>query len=332
MVVDLMGLSHMANVKPIYKFVKMASATAKNVCNFYGTDRCAAQVAGRRPPTDQVQNLNWLNFNGIDLLSTGYGDDVDIKVDSPEDALIFYLPISGNMEIRQKRGHSVDASGPVAVAGLDCRSVGLASRRRHIRIGLARRNLMARLDSAGLAHDHQSLRFAERLNVGELAGVLSTLALSSFASFTADRDVNTERLAALGSTIESAVLNLWPNSVLDRLASMERAIYPRQVKLAMDFIAADPFRTIAVADIARHCGVSVRSLQYGFSNFASCSIREFILRERLRALEKARFDPCYLDALLAKVGLRQLESLNRRHERSCGRPLIPWQQLGECAG
>jgi AraC-like DNA-binding protein len=182
---------------------------------------------------------------------------------------------------------------------------------------------MARLRLEGGASSRTPLKFQQSLEVGHhLSRGLAGLVLASFSAVSDIHTVPEVRLPALGGMIESALLHLWPNSFTDVLKSRQRIIFPKQVKLAMDLIAMDPFRAFIVSDIARECGVSIRTLQYGFRNFASCTIREFVLQQRIEHVARAQHDPEHLASLKATVGLRLLRKLNRLHERSHGRPLI----------
>ncbi len=280
----------------------------------------------------EIQDLICLKFDGFDYLQADYTRQVDIRIDTPEDTLVFYLPLRGNMEIGQKHGRIVTGTGPTAVAARDCRVVRFTPQRRHIRIALARRNLMARLHSIRSVANHAPLAFHQSPGANHLPRVLGSLVLTSFAAVSGSNGASEERLSALGGIIESAVLYLWPNNYIDNIRSQSHAILPRQVKRAMDLIAADPFRPLAIVDIARECGVSIRTLQHGFRTFASCTPREFVLRERMQHLERCGRDQADLGKLKARVGWDLLRSLNRQHEKMHGRLLVEWFHLTPGAG
>lgn len=306
-----------------YSFLDVSTTTASRLCSLFGVNRCSASTG----VADEVRQLTRLTFGGFDFLSTAYGQKVQIKLVNPDDVMIFYLPLNGGMEVYQKYGHVLDGAGPIAVSELDCRGAGFASQRRHIRISVTRKSLMERLQSYGHKMPLSSLKFREQPGIVNLSHVLSRLVLASFATASNNLKAPEEKLFAFGGLIENALLELWPNNFTDVINARERIVLPRQVRRAMDLIAADPFRSFAVTDIARECGVSIRTLQYGFRNFASMSIREFVVQQRCDQLARAHNDPILLARLQSQVGLSPLRKLNRFHEKTNGRPLVAWSHL-----
>lgn len=306
-----------------YSFLNFYSTTANNLCSLFGFDRCRASEG----VADEVRQLTRLTFGGFDFLSTAYGQKVQIKLVNPDDVMIFYLPLNGGMEVCQKYGHVLDGAGPVAVSELDCRGAGFASHRRHIRISVTRKSLVERLQSYGHRMSLGPLKFREQPGIANLSHVLGRLVLESFATASNSLNDYEDKLFALGGLIENTILELWPNSFSDAINARERIVLPRQVRRAMDLIAADPFRSFAVTDIARECGVSIRTLQYGFRNFAFMSIREFVLQQRCEQMARAHNDPILLARLQSQAGLSLLRKLNRFHEKTNGRPLVAWSHL-----
>jgi AraC-like DNA-binding protein len=310
-----------------YSFRKCGSITISELLNLYLSTRCIASIGEKQSEVAEIKDLVWLSFDGFDYLQADYLQQVDFNVDRSEDAFVFYLPLRGGMEIDQKYGRVVAGTGPTAVLASDCRRVRFTPRRRHIRISLARTNLMARLQSQGNVVIHAPLAFEQSPGVNHLSGVLGSMVLASFAAVSGNRGAFEERLSAFGSMIESAVLYLWPNNYSEIVNPQKRAALPRQVKLAMDLIAADPFRSFSIVDLSRECGVSVRTLQYGFRTFASCTPREFLLRQRMQHLEQCTRDQDLLAKLKKRVGSDLLRNLNRQYECVHGRPLVEWAYL-----
>jgi AraC-like DNA-binding protein len=186
---------------------------------------------------------------------------------------------------------------------------------------------MARLQANGSVAIHAPLAFDQSPEVNHLSRVLCSMVHASFAAVSGDNGAFEERLSALGGMIESAVLYLWPNNYAEIVNSRKRAVLPRQVKLAMDLFAMDPFRPFSIVDISRECGVSIRALQYGFRTFASCTPREFVLRQRMQHLEQCARDQDLLAKLKRRVGLALLRKLNRQYESIHGMPLVEWVHL-----
>lgn len=310
-----------------YSFISLQSATVSDLCRLDHFKRCSCSVVGGNTESPEVKDFIWLDFDGFEYLQAEYLQQVDLGFDRPEDAFVFYLPLRGGMEIDQKYGRVVGGTGPTAVMAQDCRRIRFTPLRRHIRISIARRKLMARLQVQGGGAIHTPLAFDQSPAVNHLSRVLGSMVFASFAAVSGNNGAFEERLSALGGMIEAAVLHLWPHNYAELVKSQNRTILPRQVKLAMDLIAADPFRPFAILDLARECGVSIRTLQYGFRAFASCTPREFVLQQRIQHLEQCARDQDHLAKLKTRVGLDRLRHLNRQHEKMHGRPLVEWSCL-----
>ena len=74
------------------------------------------------------------------------------------------------------------------------------------------------------------------------------------------------------------------------LEVVERAV-PQQVRRAIDFMQANMHDPITVADIAAAAGVSVRSLQWGFSQYCSSSPSAYLRQIRLEAVHRELIHP-----------------------------------------
>ncbi|WP_296099536.1 AraC family transcriptional regulator [uncultured Agrobacterium sp.] len=310
-----------------YSFISLQSAMVSDLCQLDDFKRCNCSVFAGDTASSEVKDFIWLDFDGLEYLQADYLQHVDLGFDRPEDAFVFYLPLRGGMEIDQKYGRVVAGTGPTAVTAQDCRRIRFTPLRRHIRISIARKKLMAHLKLKGGGAIHTPLAFEQSPTVNHLSHVLGSMVFASFAAVSGNNGAFEERLSALGGMIEAAVLYLWPHNYAELVKSQNHTILPMSVKLAMDIIAADPFRPLAILDLARECGVSIRTLQYGFKAFASCTPREFVLQRRMQQLKQCASDQDDLAKLKTRVGLDRLRYLNQRYENMNGRPLVEWSCL-----
>jgi AraC-like DNA-binding protein len=85
----------------------------------------------------------------------------------------------------------------------------------------------------------------------------------------------------LWSFVLTGVLLATDHQYRAELAGTATPSRPRHVKLAIDYIEADPGRAMTVHDIARSAGVSVRSLQDGFQRYTGMSPMTYLRRLRL---------------------------------------------------
>jgi AraC-like DNA-binding protein len=88
-------------------------------------------------------------------------------------------------------------------------------------------------------------------------------------------------MAALESMVLSTLLLAHPNSYREELLRPRRALAPRHVRLAEQFIHASLDQHLRTEDVARHAGVSVRALFNGFRVFRQTTPAAYIRHVRL---------------------------------------------------
>jgi AraC-like DNA-binding protein len=276
----------------------------------------------------ELGKITRLTFLGFDFLEVEFKKNVEVQMQDPEDGIIFKLPRKGAVEVGLTRGQSISGTGPLALTAIDARTASYSANRQHLRFKIARQHLLRSLPERLASVGSGQLKFHQKPNVDFLSRALTYLIETSFDTARTNQEATQLKLLAIGDTVTSTLLDFWPNNFSDQLRDEERRVVPRQVKLAMDIIDADPFEIYSLHEIARCCGVSVRALQYGFRNFTSRSVREYIFKRRVKRLRDAAFNPAIIEALKAKIGVSVLRNTNRLQEKFTGTPALPWDMLG----
>lgn len=307
-----------------YRFIEKMSLTGSAICELYGSASVSLKSNHFYRARHPLATFKRLSFSGFDYTSSAYAENVSYLVDEPRDSLIFHIPESGGLEIGLTRGQSISSLGPLAFPTPACRAASFGAHRREHRIAIDREHFLNLTPESVAVKAIGPLKFQQVPDIGNLADVLKSLIQTSYRTFSSEEVAMDLKLHAMGDMICSALLNFWPNSFSDALNTEERRIVPRQVKLAMDLIEADPFAFYPVHEIAQRCGVSVRALQYGFKNFVSCSIRDFIFERRVKQIREAAVDPANMIILKDKVGINLLRSINTLQEKYTGMPAAPW--------
>lgn len=83
-----------------------------------------------------------------------------------------------------------------------------------------------------------------------------------------------------------SLLDLFAHNFTSQLSGQESAL-PHYVKTAKEYIDHHLTQPITLIELAGVAKVSVRSLQYAFKQFLHISPKEYVLRERMRAIHRA---------------------------------------------
>ena len=108
----------------------------------------------------------------------------------------------------------------------------------------------------------------------------------------------------LWSCVLTGVLLATDHQYRAELAGSAPPSRPRHVKLAIDYIEADPGRAITVRDLARTAGVSVRSLQEGFQRHTGMSPMTYLRRLRLAKAHEDLRNPDSVGRTVTEVAHR----------------------------
>ncbi len=85
----------------------------------------------------------------------------------------------------------------------------------------------------------------------------------------------------LEALLAEALLLGHPNTLSETLAAETKAPSSARVRRAMDYLLAHLPESFSMAEVARHCGVSLRSLQIGFRRETGRTLSEWLREQRL---------------------------------------------------
>ncbi len=152
------------------------------------------------------------------------------------------------------------------------------------------------------------------------------------AHLVADLPHATTVLRQLEHLLVNSLLYLQPHNYSDQLLKRERCIVPRHVKRAENYIADHYNESISIEDLAKHCGVSLRTLYRGFQEFRHLSPMQHLKTTRLdrvnRLLRAA--DPSdSVTRIALDAGFRQLGRFAVEYRRRFGE--CPSATLRNCS-
>lgn len=227
--------------------------------------------------------------DGVSFRHMSYRGDFRVQIPALDDEITFVLPTAGRIVF--------DLSSPA----LGVPSVGLAVEKREVRsvhfldghgqYGLSvRRGLFAERLAALLGKPAiQPVRFAPSvdLQLPAFSGLQALLRFATGAEL--DNLINCSALlpTRLQEMLVDALLEVWPHNYTAPLKRPAPAIAPRHVKLAMDYIQAQPEALLSGSELAALSHVSLRALQDGFRRFAGTSIVAYQRQVRLQRAYQA---------------------------------------------
>ncbi|NYI77579.1 helix-turn-helix domain-containing protein [Nocardioides panzhihuensis] len=220
--------------------------------------------------------------SAVGLSRLRYGADVTISGVAPEqDEFIVVLPVAGRA--RFDYGRTTAALGPGAMSvvspyrpftleiGRDFDQVLVRLERRQVESAAA-----ALIGAAKATPVHFELTTAQ-VSPG-LVGLIDAA-----ARLAADPHVvRRTRLAVQVETlIVDALLLGYPSNLSGKLAGAAKSPSAERVSRAMDYMLANLADQPLLSDVARHCGVTLRSLQLGFRREVGMSPGEWLRNQRL---------------------------------------------------
>lgn len=236
-----------------------------------------------------VEDLHF-SVGEFDIWSGRCRSGMEVSFTEPPDAFAIYLPSSGAMELASGNKSLASTSKSILAADLArCERLKLHQERSHIGIAFSRaamkRELSALLDGPAV-HD---LDISLEIPPGQAAhDRLAELGRFLWKNLQQDGDdaLSLRSTEYLFRTIMIALLENVPHRYSGVLERPVIAAVPRQVKRAIDYMAANLSRPLDVDDIAREAGVSVRALQVAFQQFKGMTPLEFLRLLRLQAVRE----------------------------------------------
>ncbi|KGE00325.1 AraC family transcriptional regulator [Achromobacter sp. RTa] len=245
-------------------------------------------------------------FGNAALFDLHYGAEVEIDAGDIANYYLIRITLQGSGLITLGRRSASMNAGSLTISSPSERSV--------IRIGRDCRNLILRIDRLALERHLQRLleRPVKQALVFDLqaqadaagpAAVRETLDYLCRLYRHPAIDGVTQTLAdGFSDYLLTLLLTQLPHNYSDALLADRRQPLPLHVRRARDYIESHLDETISLADLAEHCGVSVRTLQNGFTQFLKQSPSDYVRNQRLAlvhaALEQARAGDSVTDILL----------------------------------
>ncbi|MDR7313622.1 AraC-like DNA-binding protein [Nocardioides luteus] len=220
--------------------------------------------------------------SGVGLSRLHYGADVTISGVAPEqDEFIVVLPVAGRARFDYGQATAVLGPGTMSVVSpyqpftleidRDFDQVLVRLDRRRVESTAA-----ALTGASGAAPVHFELESA-RISPG-LVGLIDAAAHVAADPHVAQRNRLVRQVETL--VIEALLLG-YPSNLSGRLAGAATSPSAERVHRAMDYMLVNLADQISLSDVARHCGVTLRSLQLGFRREVGMSPGEWLRNQRL---------------------------------------------------
>ncbi|WAI86104.1 MULTISPECIES: AraC family transcriptional regulator [Achromobacter] len=245
-------------------------------------------------------------FGNAALFDLHYGAEVEIDAGDIASYYLIRITLQGSGLVTLGKRSAAMQAGSLTISSPSEPSI--------ISIGRDCRNLILRVERQAL--EHQLQRLLDRpikhalvfdLAVGPdspgLAAVRETLDyLCRLYQHPAIDGVTQTLAAGFSDYLLALLLTQLPHNYSDALRADHRQPLPQHVRRARDYIESHVDEAISLADLAAHCGVSVRTLQNGFTQFLKQSPSDYVRNQRLTlvhaALEQARAGDSVTDILL----------------------------------
>jgi AraC-like DNA-binding protein len=211
------------------------------------------------------------------------------------DVYVLYLPSSGVMEIDtgRKRLTSKPAIGLLGDMS-HFEKLTLHEARGHMGVAFEKSAMIQQLSELLDAPVVGGIDFADTLDLATAKGG-RIAALSHFVWSCLDvEEADQPSSAFIERMLQAmmiALLETVPNNYSARLAKPVSPAIPKRLKRAIEYMHANISSPMAVADIAREAGASVRALQAAFQQFKDTTPLNYLRTIRLEGARKALTDP-----------------------------------------
>lgn len=304
-----------------FHFRSIPTATSREIVEVYGDTQFKVQASEKDDQTllSEVRHFQW---QGFEMFSATYLNETRIPMRHSDDVIAFLLPSQGQVEISLRSRRVISTNVAIAVPRSHCREMKLEAGTRQIYLSISSRRFQKHLKLLEGQTSEKPLEFDKTPKLD--ARMLDCLVSMIDALFQDAQNSHLYRahLAHKIESLEICLLAVWPNSLWHNNLDSVVYVAPRHVRSAIGIIRADPFTTFNIPDLAEACDVSVRALQYGFRQFTSFSISEFIAHSRLSIIHNKKGDPEYIDAIRGKIGTSTFKKLNLEHKIKYGRDII----------
>jgi AraC-like DNA-binding protein len=208
----------------------------------------------------------------------------------PPDAYVIYLPISGAMEIDSGGKQFNSTVGTVVAVDLSSsKALSLHPGRSHIGIAFSKKAVTRQLSELLEGPVIRDLEFSIEIDMPSgLSKRLHCMGRLLWDNLsTGPEGIASARSTELFfRTILVTLLEGVPHRYSALLARPVSAAVPRHVRRAIDFMTDNISAQLAMADVAREVGVSVRSLQLGFQQFKNTTPLNYLRQLRLEGARR----------------------------------------------
>jgi len=243
-----------------------------------------------RPGADLHSRMYGVRFGSVALYDLHYGAEVEIDAGDISSYYLFRATLHGTGEVQLGRQRAAMRAGSLTVSS--------PSERSALRFGKDCRNLILRVERQPLERQLQQLLqrplrqpLVFEVEAGNHAPGAEALRetlrylcrLYQFAPDGAGRTLS----AGFDDYLLSLLLMQLPHNYSQALQGDARQPLPAHVRKARDYIDAHADEAIPLAELAAHCGVSVRTLQNGFLRFLGQNPSDYMRSQRLERVHAA---------------------------------------------
>lgn len=235
--------------------------------------------------------INGIYLPGIWFGYFQYGPPVATRAVGRDDYWV-QLPVRGQFEIGGSSSSIVCDTRRAAVLSptrTDFYLVRSGNRCGRLCLSLTRASLVGQLAALLGESPNKALEFAPEMDVTLGYGcslvrhvIMAIADLERGSSMLENRVV----VNSFEQFIMTALLLSHPHNYTDALRRLEKAIAPRDVRRAIDYMEAHLDQAIGVADLVRETGVAGRTLFMHFKNFKGVSPMRYLRDARLRRVRQ----------------------------------------------
>jgi len=240
-----------------------------------------------------------------------------LLVPSTANRQIIYFPAAGRLTAHGRQGLvTCDESHGISLEVMDIQSLVFETERSGIGLSVSRRALARRLSERLDAPLTQRLEFLPCFEAapGQPSGLIELISAILSDGLSGSLAASNSLAMDLSSLVIDLILQELPHNHSEYLARGTGKIAPWYVKKAVQYInTAGVNCPISISDLANHCGVSVRALQYGFREFVGTSPAAYMRSRKLayakEAIEADTLQP--LKSIARKAGFSSAARFNK---------------------
>lgn len=283
----------------------------------------ATKIEG--PPEAPLRIVNsHVRLPGINIWCATLSDRLTLRFEDADDQLRIYFPSQTIARIHTATGVLVrDETKAVVCWTRDMRRGDFEAGYGGPAMSLSRACLRKRLAERIEGPLTSELSF-EAETPSDRAGVKE---LCSFVSRLLERDSveilsrSIDASESMSKVILDMVLDIFPSNY-SRFWSgdVQNSTYPYYIRRCLNLMEGlEGLAAVNVETLARHAGVSKRTLQYGFQHFFGCTPHAYLRRERLLRAKKAILESeCSLAEIAKRQGYSNLARFSRDFEAHLG--------------